>query len=303
VLGAGAEEGLGRVLARAAARSEHPRALAREADELEAELFACAAPEPLATAGAVAEERTSLRIAGDLEVEESGLEDAGLWARVTPLVDARLADAASEALTSLWRRFHGSDDARGGGRAGRRKRGPVLLAGAAAAAVIGIGLVWPGGAASPARAGAGGSTASPTPSPTESGTDAGTSPGSSPSPSAPTEEPADIVRVVDELLTKRSACGGDESCLSAVQEDPRRRFARGAADLGSASRRIALLDSFGGAAVAKVEAAGTAENAGAPVAPADADAPAAGAAGAQLVVVVRDGDRWLLRDLYGAEKP
>jgi hypothetical protein len=108
---------------------------------------------------------------------------------------------------------------------------------------------------------------------------------------------------VDELLTKRSACGGDESCLSAVQEVPRRRFARGAADLGSASRRIALLDSFGGAAVAKVEAAGTAENAGAPVAPADADAPAAGAAGAQLVVVVRDGDRWLLRDLYGAEKP
>jgi hypothetical protein len=303
VLGAGAEEGLGRVLARAAARSEHPRALAREADELEAELFACAAPEPLATAGAVAQERTSLRVAGDVEVEEAGVEDAGLWARITPLVDARLADAASQALTSLWRRFHGADDARGGVRTGRRKRGPVLLAGAAAAAVIGIGLVWPGGAASPAQAGAGGSTVFPTPSPTEPGTDAGTSPGSSPSPSAPTEEPADIVRVVDELLTKRSACGGDESCLSAVQEDPRRRFARGAADLGSASRRIALLDSFGGAAVAKVEAAGTAENAGAPVAPADADAPAAGAAGAQLVVVVRDGDRWLLRDLYGAEKP
>ncbi|WPR87973.1 hypothetical protein [Microbacterium rhizosphaerae] len=299
-LSVGAEDRLGRVLARAAARSEHPRALAREADELEADLFACAAPEPLATAGVVpAGERPSLRVADELEVEESPTEDAGLWARITPLVDAGLADAASQVLSSLWRRFRRAGEAPPRGRAGRKKRGPVLLAGATVAVVVGIGMVWPGGPASPAQAGADRPAAS-----VRAIEHPGTEPmsGPAPSPSTLAEEPADIARVVDALLTKRSTCGADETCLSAVQEDPRRRFARGAADLETGQRRITLLDSFGGAAVAKVEAAGSDQNAGEPVLSTDAGAPAAEAAGAQLVVVVRDGDRWLLRDVYGAQQ-
>jgi len=293
-LGAGAEAGLGRVLARAAARSEHPRALAREADELEAELFACATPEPLATAGAVpAGRRTSLRVAEEYDAGEPPAEDAGLLSRITPLVDAGLADAVSQVLTSLWRRLHRAGEAPAAGRAGRNKRGPLLLAGAAAAAVVGIGMVWPAGAASPAQAGADAPAASGSPSPAIAHPGVETFARRSPSPSAVPEEPADIVRVVDSLLTKRSACGRDESCLSAVQEDARRSFARGAADLAGGRRHVTLLDSFGGAAVAKVEPATAGQNGGDPAAPADA----------QLVVVVRDGQRWLLRDVYGAEQP
>jgi hypothetical protein len=291
-LAAGAEGGLGPVLARAAARAEHVRALAREADELEAALFACAAPEPLATAGAVTvAERGSLRVADDVEVEEAFEPDAGWLARLTPFVDADLADAASRALTSLWRRFHRAGQPAAGDRARRSKRGPVLLAGAAAAAVVGIGMVWPGGAVSPAQAGAVGpssTSASATPSVVRSPS------GATPSPSASEDRPDEIVRIVDSLLTKRSTCAGDESCLAGVQEDAQRRFAAGAAQLESAQRRITLLDSFGGAAVVKVEGGGDGR---------DADAPAAEATGAQLVVVVKDGDRWLLRDVYGAEQP
>ena len=58
-----------------------------------------------------------------------------------------------------------------------------------------------------------------------------------------------------------------------------RPFPGGVVDLAAAERTVTLLDEFGGAAVLRVEASA------APAAP-------------QLVVIVRAGDRWLLRDVY-----
>jgi hypothetical protein len=302
MLAAGADVRLEAILTGAAARAEQPRALAREADELEADLFACAVPEPLATAGAAAADgRPPARSVDVVELAEAESPAAGWIGRLAPHVDADLADAVSQALTSVWRRLRGGDASRRDGSRRRGRRRPLLIAGAVAVAVVWVGLVWPTGDSGSASAGADAPGATNTASPARSSAIvapvASSRPGAgnaTPSPSmrrpaeSAAERPDAIVRTVDELLTAHTRCENDESCLAVVQEDPRRRFVEGAASLPPTQRRIALLDSFGGAAVVRVE---------------NANAPAAEAAGAQLVVVVRDGDRWLLRDVYGAQQP
>ncbi|MDL9979695.1 hypothetical protein [Microbacterium candidum] len=305
-LGADGETRLAAALSRAAAHAEQPRTLVREAGEIEAELFAAALPEPLATAGTAAPLTGAVGAVTwsrppDIEMAATEDAQAGWLARIAPLVDSDLADAASKALTSVWRRLHrrgGSHSTRGR----RGKRGPLLIAGAVAAGVVGIGLMWPGGGGSPARAGSQASSSPPSavvassaaplagPTHAPEGTAAGNdvvseepvTTAASPSPDQ------EVLSAVGALLTKRLTCRNNAACLHAVQEDPQRRFPEGAASLPAGERRVALLDSFGGAAVVKVE---------------DANAPAAGAAGAQLVVVVRAGDRWRRRDGSGAEQP
>jgi hypothetical protein len=303
MLAAGAEAGLEAILARAAARAEQPRVLVREADELEADLFGCAVPEPLATAGAGADDRAlpPARSVDVVEPAEPHGHAVGWLGRLAPHVDADLADAASQVLTSVWRRARGGDGSRQEGSRHRGRRGPLLIAGAVAVAVVCVGLAWPGGDAGSAGARLDAPAPRKTASPVRATAPAGsallpkageTTPGPSPSRThaaeSAAEQPEAIVRAVDELLTAHTRCGNDESCLDAVQEDPRRRFVEGAAFLPVAQRRIVPLDSFGGAAVVRVESR---------------NAPAAEAAGAQLVVVIRDGDRWLLRDVYAAREP
>ena len=170
------------------------------------------------------------------------------------------------------------------------RRAPWVFAAAVAAAVLGGGLLWPTGDGDPATAGGG---------PAVIEADASTSPPASPPdapadtiPTAPADlsvtdaestvvpapEPADLVAVTARLLTDRQQCRGDRSCLAEVQESPERGLAPGVIDLSSEQRMITLLDECGGVAVLRA------------VAPADASD--------QLIVIVRAGERWLLRDVH-----
>ncbi len=153
-LGAAAEA------AGAARRSAHDLRLAEE------ELFAIAAPEPLATS--LLGPRAARELAGlDREsfatADESGR--ASGWIEVLARhVDADLADVVSRATTGVWRRLR---------RARTTSRRPWVFAACAAAAVLTGGLLWPTGAGGPATA--------DVPRPTASGSPAGID---TPSPTA-----------------------------------------------------------------------------------------------------------------------
>lgn len=254
-------------------RSAHDIRLAEE------DLFAVATPEPLATS------LLGPRAARDLfdfdrETTPTidGTDRGSSWVdALARHVDADLADAVSRATTGLWRRLRPP-------RTTSRK--PWLLAGAAAVAVLTAGLLWPTGAGGPATADV------PTPSGAASRT-AGSTPAAradpSPSPAhaepdAGASQPADLVDVTNQLLDARSACGADRSCLAAVVLDPATSFESGAIDLGREQRAATLLDDFGGVAVLRVDAV-------------DRSTPS------QLVVVMLDDDRWLLRDVHVAKQP
>ena len=82
-----------------------------------------------------------------------------------------------------------------------------------------------------------------------------------------------------ELLAARTACGTEAACLAEVVESPAAQLPGGVIDLPAEDRAITLLDEFGGAAVLRAESVN-------------------GASAAQLVVIVRVGDTWLLRDVH-----
>ena len=136
------------------------------------------------------------------------------------------------------------------------------------------GLLWPTDGGGPATAGV---PADPPAS-------------SSPSPASASPEPVvdrpvedgtepDLAVIAAELLSARTECASDQACLEQVIEVVDAPFPGGVVDLAAADRTVTLLDEFGGAAVLRVEASAS------PASP-------------QLVVIVRTGDRWLLRDVY-----
>jgi len=86
---------------------------------------------------------------------------------------------------------------------------------------------------------------------------------------------------VQALLAARIACGHDDQCRSALQEDPGAQLPAGAIDNPAAS--VTLLDDFGGAAVLRVTAAEL-----------------SGRGRSQLVVAVRTDEKWLIRDVTDA---
>jgi hypothetical protein len=151
---------------------------------------------------------------------------------------------------------------------------PWLVAGGLAGVVLTGGLLWPTGGGGPATA----------------EVPAGSPPAMTASPASASSEPvvdppveggpeSDLSVIAAELLSARTACAGDQACLEQVLEAVDAPFPGGVVDLTAAERTVTLLDEFGGAAVLRVEAAGS-------------DSPP------QLVVIVRTGDRWLLRDVY-----
>ena len=155
---------------------------------------------------------------------------------------------------------------------------PWLIGGAAAVIVLAVGLLWPTGEEAPATADGGASAtpasgASPTPAPTAATV------GPLPDASAP----ADLVQVTTELLDARRECAGDAGCLTRVMADPATSVPAGAIDLPADQRAIVLLDDFGGVAVLRVDPLGAGED-------------------AQLVVIVRLNDEWLLRDVQDVAK-
>ncbi len=250
-------------------------------------LFALAAPEPLSTTALgprPAAEVSASAVPTERAAAAPTAADRSLWQTLLHGMDADLADTVSQATTAMWRRL-------GGGRQGASprtgaRRAPWIVGGAVAAAVLAVGALWPAGG--PATAD--GSIPAPAPSVSESDvTDTGaTAPAGAPVDAGPAEvdASADLVAVTAALLDARMACAGDDRCLGTVAVDPAISLAPGGViDRVAEDRMITLLDDFGDVAVLRIDAT-------------DADTPA------QLVVIERTDEKWLLRDVHDvAQQP
>jgi hypothetical protein len=250
-------------------------------------LFALAAPEPLSTRALgprPAAEVSAAAAPTERAAAAPAAGDRSLWQTLLHGMDADLADTVSQATTTVWRRLGGGRRA-ASARTGAR-RAPWIVGGAVAAAVLAVGALWPAGG--PATAD--GSLPIPAPSVSEAGvTDTGApAPAVAPVDAGPAEvdASADLVAVTAALLDARTACAGDDRCLGAVAADSAKSPAPGGViDRAAEDRMITLLDDFGDVAVLRVDAA-------------DADAPA------QLIVIERTDEKWLLRDVHDvAQQP
>jgi hypothetical protein len=254
-----------------------PRAVPRELAEIEAALFAFAAAAPLATS-----RLAPARIPGhsaSVPTDRSTVSPASPrpWsAMLGDLIDARPRRIIAELLTRLRRAPRGESP---------RRRRPIILAAAAGAVVLVGGLLWPTSSGDPASAdGVRRPSAAAASLPTRTAT-----PPVAPTPRASTGAhagaPDRLEVVAADLLDARRACHAQTSCLADVQEDPAQPLAAGSADLPSADLTITLLDEYGGAAVLKAQ-------------------PRADRGPARYVVIIREKDRWLLRDVYDvAQQP
>lgn len=252
--------------ASAAIAAERPSAI--ELERAEARLFDVA--EPLAITTAPAGSGGVRALARYDRHDEAAEESVGRprpWDGLLRHVDSDLADLVSRATTRVWRRATST-------RASSR-RAPLLVAGAAAAAVLGVGLFWPSGGDDAATAEVPAPAATATIAP-----EAATPTGSADPADAVGEVETDLSRVAGELLHRRLACRGEIDCLADVMVDPESSWAAGPVDAPREERSIALLDDFGGVAVLRVDAVD--------------------GAAAQLVVIERRDDEWLLRDVHDA---
>lgn len=246
-------------------------------------LFALAAAEPLAgiVDGVPEPPSSGATVALDPQTEPA----RPWWEQLGRHVDADTADLVSRATTNVWRRFRRPSSPARRGRV-------ALLAGAVGVVIVAGGMLWP--SAPPAVEVASAPTPSAPTDPLASEpprADAPAPDSGAPAPSndaGPSAEasaaPEDLVSIASALLDARTACGGDTGCLGSVLVDTSAPFDAGPIDLAAPQRTVTMMDEFGGVAVLRIDAV-------------DASA------GAQLVVIQRDGDRWLLRDVYAAQQP
>ncbi len=153
-----------------------------------------------------------------------------------------------------------------------RRRVPWLVAAGIAVVIVAGGALWPqddDSAADPA-------SLSSTPAPTASGMP-------EESPGAPTASPEPEV-AAGVLLARLAQCLPNTDGCEGVLEEPGRSVPAGVAT-GAAEMTLSVLDEYGGVVVLRAEAAD------------DAAAPA------QIVVIVRDGGGWLIRDVYDIAGP
>lgn len=257
----------------------------RALERAEAALFAVAEPTALATTTFGPRRARHRPVGASDEVTEESPSPRAAWPfDLSRHLDAEWADVVSRATTGVWRALRSP-------REGRRR--PWLLAGGLACAILVGGLVWPSGppgtATAETSAAAPSVTAVPSATPgasaaiEDSGGGEGTeaAPGAAGADDVPAVEnqaSGDLVSVASALLTARTACAGEPTCLADVVEIPGSGFPPGVADLAQPERTVSLLDEFGGAAVLRIDPVGG----GAP----------------QLMVVVQIDGRWLLRDVY-----
>lgn len=300
-----------RLLDKAAALCDKPRQLARVIDDWEGQFFAATAPRPLATSVFPAALVREL----DVPSLRPGVDAAPSAARgrlrdvIAQHIDADLADMVAvrvgETLKGVRERL------------GRGHRMPWVAAGAVAALIVVGGVLWPTAeadetAAAEARGASETSTpsssdrapANDAPASTEPAADALASeapapeapapeapaPGA-PVPEAPSPEPPDVPgnelvveagRLLDSLAVCR-ATSDEAECLGDITETPGLTPPPGAVDLAAAKRVITLVDDYGGAGLVQVSGADPLVT-------------------AQLVVIVRREDKWLLRDVYDVAK-
>jgi len=162
-----------------------------------------------------------------------------------------------------------------------------MAAAGACAVVLAVGMLWP---TEPEAAAPAGTASRPAPAATSHAE--GTTPGRSDAgdrsegaPVAVSDAEDDLAAAGAAVLTARTACADETSCLRGLVEDPDRAFPAGVLDLPADQRKIVLLDSFGGAAVLRVDAL-------------------TGESASQLIVLVARDGKWLLRDVHDvAEQP
>ncbi|GAA2014412.1 hypothetical protein GCM10009739_29220 [Microbacterium ulmi] len=267
---AAASERLGAALEAAAGLVTEPSRVAREAERIEEGLFAAATPEPLALTVFSPRQARALSVhreTGDAILDEEA-PGGGLFHHLARHVDSDLADLASRATTAVWRALHR--------RPRERRAGPWVAAGVLVAAIVGGAALLPSAADEPTSA------ASPTLEPGQRVPSASSSDDEDP---PQPQVGGDLESIASALLEARLACRDDVACLGSVLAEPSASLPPGAIDLAATARTITLVDEFGGAAVLRVAAND-------------------GAQPAQLVVVIREDERWLLRDVHDvAEQP
>jgi len=198
-------------------------------------------------------------------------EDLPLWDTVrawtTRLVDADVAERVHDALRSLPRLRLPSRQRPAAGRPASRRR-PIVVAAVLAALLIAVGALWP---------------AEDTPALPEAVDPAASA---APASSAPREAAAasTLAEAADALIAQVAACYTSE-CRAALWEDASRAAPAGIVTDPGAARAVSVLDEYGGVAVLRVE-------------------DPSGTQPAQVVVVVQDGRKWLVREVYDlADQP
>lgn len=242
-----------------------PRVLARDAGRCEDALFALAEPAALGT------RLTPVRVR-DLARPAEPVDEPPppRWAElVARWVDAGLADRVRTAL----RRRMPVEQTPGTVRATRR-RAPWLLGAGLAGLIVTVGVLWPEAATT-------GDVPVPRTTPHEAATPAGAGRPSGQHTGAAPSPAGDVGRLLEDLARCIAApCGTADP-----REDPRRPLPAGIASAPDVERRVSVLDEYGGVAVLRVEGA-------------DGDVPP------QIVVIVRDDEKWLVRDVYDvADQP
>lgn len=186
-----------------------------------------------------------------------------MWATLTRYVDADLTDLAARAIADAGRTWRALT---------ARRRAPLVWGGVAAAAVVALGMAWPSG----------GESTSESAVPTHSPSDSPIAPRPAPTGEVPavSVEPGtqDLMRTAGDLLDSVIACGADVECRARLAADPDVASKLDVVAIERERRNIVLLDDFGGVAVVRVERT-------------DTEAPS------HLVVIARDDERWLLRDV------
>ncbi|MGL4255928.1 MAG: hypothetical protein ACRCSL_06295, partial [Microbacterium sp.] len=265
----------------AAAAVSAVRVSAAELDQAELGLFAIAAPAPLDLGPTPATGAGEPEVLRGVAVETAESEPRrGLWEALARHVDADLADAVSRTTTAIWRRARAAPTT--------RRRAPLLVGAGVAAAVVGVGLMWPSASGEVATAGDGHPTLESLDAPSPTGSE---SPAASPSvnadPSAAAvggadadvAEPEDLEGIAAGLLANMDACGEDGECRAGLAMDGAE--APDQVDIPAERRAVVMLDDFGGVAVLRVDDA-------------SAELPS------QLVVIARQNGEWLLRDVHDA---
>lgn len=247
-------------------------------DAAEQALFAVAEAEPLSPASLAprtATELTAPRV-DHPPASAPAFQPASrsLWQTLIAGVDDDLADTVSRATTAVWRKLGSRRPAPARGA----RRAPWLVAAGVAVVVVAAGILWPS-PNGPADGDAVPDAVAVSPAATPQATRiAGSQPAPSgtddPLPAAP--EPTDLVAATAALLDDRLACDGDGACLAALSADPG-RLPEGAIDLPADERTIALMEDFGDIAVLRVDAND--------------------ATSSQMVVILRENEKWLLRDV------
>lgn len=165
-------------------------------------------------------------------------------------------------------------------RPDRRRRAPVLVAVAVAAAILVIGLAWPDDDSAADRATA---VSQPSSTPTSRVDDAAAlaDPAASTAASAPVA--TETAESVEALLTRLSTCPGTPEGCADVLEDSSTPPPTGAVAAPAGTRRVELVDEYGGVSVYRVTASGQTT---------------------QILVLVSTNGKWLIRDVYDvADQP